>query len=45
MKRKKKYEPKQYDPFSWVKDNLKFGFILFVIVLIIYGIIKFIEWI
>jgi len=41
----KKYEPKQYEPYSWVKDNLKFGFVIFVIGLIIYGIYKLIEWI
>jgi len=36
----KKSEPKIYEPYGWVKENLKVGFILFVIVLVIYGIIQ-----
>jgi len=36
----KKYEPKQYEPYGWVKENLKFGFILIIIVSFIYGIIQ-----
>jgi len=36
----KKYEPKQYEPYGWVKENLKFGFVLIIIVSFIYGIIQ-----
>ena len=42
---KKKKEFKQYDSLYWVKQNLLFGFIFFIVGLIIYGIYKLIEWI
>lgn len=38
-----KNEPKEYKPYWWVIERLKFGFILFVIGLVIYGVYKLIE--
>ena len=38
-----KYEPKQYKPYSWVIENLKFGFVLFVIGLVSYGVYELVN--
>jgi hypothetical protein len=42
---KKKKEFKQYDSLYWVKQNLLFGLMIFIVCLIIYGIYKLVEWI
>lgn len=34
----KKYKPKQYKPYWWVAEKLKFGFVVVVIVLFCFGI-------
>jgi len=40
----KKYEPKQYEPYGYVKENFKFGIFIFIVGLVVYGVYKlFIE--
>jgi hypothetical protein len=39
-----KYEPKQYKPYWWIAENFKFGFIVFVIGAIGYGVYELVKY-
>jgi hypothetical protein len=39
-----KHEPKEYKPYSWIAENFKFWFVVFVVGAICYGVYELVNY-